>query len=97
LIEQESSQSSGRTLSTKALSLLDPAYFAKNILNYEVEPHHQRILNHITGTKKTLDLSPRGFDKSTIGDISFCLWRIAQNRNIRILIVSNTQSRQRHS
>jgi predicted phage terminase large subunit-like protein len=37
-------------------------------------------------------MAPRGFGKSTIGDISYCLWRITQNRNIRILIVSNTQS-----
>lgn len=89
--EQGLSQNSNRQLSTKALCLLDPAYFASNILGYQVERHHQRILSQITGSKKTLDLAPRGFGKSTIGDIGYCLWRIAQNRNIRILIVSNTQ------
>lgn len=92
MIEPESSQNSSNLLSTKTLSLLDPAYFAENILGYQVEPHHQRIIQHITGSKKTLDLAPRGFGKSTIGDISYCIWRICQDRNIRILIVSNTQS-----
>ncbi|VVB88860.1 Terminase RNaseH-like domain protein [uncultured archaeon] len=91
MIEPESSQNLERTLSTKALALLDPVYFAEKILGYQAEPHHQRIMQHITGNKKTLDLAPRGFGKSTIGDIAFCLWRIAQNRNIRILVVSNTQ------
>jgi predicted phage terminase large subunit-like protein len=88
----ESSQNSNQQLSTKALCLLDLKYFPGNILKYLVEPHHKNILAHITGNKKTLDLAPRGFGKSTIGDIGYCLWRIAQNRNIRILIVSNTQS-----
>lgn len=92
MTEQELSQNSGKLLSTKALCLLDPDYFLGNILGYQVEPHHKRILNHIISRKKTIDLAPRGFGKSTIGDIAYCLWRIAHNRNIRILIVSNTET-----
>lgn len=89
--KQELQQESDRLHYKKALALLDPEYFLGNILNYQVEPHHQKILEHIVDNSKTLDLAPRGFGKSTIGDIGFCLWRIIQDRNIRILIVSNTQ------
>ncbi|HIH44226.1 MAG TPA: phage terminase large subunit [Candidatus Methanoperedenaceae archaeon] len=89
--EPVSYPSSNKQLCVKALCLLDPDYFLGNILGYQVEPHHRAIHEHITRTKKTLDLAPRGFGKSTIGDIGYCLWKIAQNRNVRILIVSNTQ------
>lgn len=76
----------------KAIYTLDPARFIKEALSYQVEPCHQSILTHIAAGKKTLDLAPRGFGKSTIGDIGYCLWKVVQDRNVRILIVSNTQS-----
>lgn len=88
----ELSQNLERALASKALALVDPVYFAENILGYHVEPHHHKILEHIIRNKKTLDLAPRGFGKSTIGSIAFSLWKIVQNRNIRILIVSNTET-----
>lgn len=72
--------------------MLDQDYFLGNVLGYQVEQHHRKILEHITCSKKSLDLAPRGFGKSTIGDIGYCLWKIVQNRNTRILVVSNTQS-----
>ncbi len=74
----------------KAVYLLDPAAFIRDVLGYQVEPCHQAILHHLTVAQKTLDLAPRGFGKSTIGDIGYCLWRIILDRNIRILVVSNT-------
>ncbi len=90
--KQGSPQDSDKSLAAKAaLCVLDPAYFVQRILGYQVESHHQRIIQHITGSRKTLDLAPRGFGKSSIGSIAFTLWKIIQNRNIRILIVSNTQ------
>lgn len=57
-----------------------------------MEDVHQSIISNQLANKRTIDLAPRGFGKSTIGDITYCIWRIIQNRNIRILIVSNTQS-----
>lgn len=90
-IELELLKSLDKKLSTNALCILDPVYFAHNILGYLVEPHHRKILDHIVNNKKTVDLAPRGFGKSSIGDISYCLWKIVQDRNIRILVVSNTQ------
>lgn len=85
-------QPSARLMMQKARYFLDPALFIKEVLGYQVEPCHQAILQHITTAKKTLDLAPRGFGKSTVGDIGYCLWKIVQDRNIRILVVSNTQS-----
>jgi len=71
--------------------LSQPIKFITGILGYEIKSHHSFIFRHIRTKDKTLDLAPRGFGKSTIGDISYCIWRICQDRNIRILIVSNTQ------
>jgi predicted phage terminase large subunit-like protein len=85
-------KSSANELASDLLISLDPVYLIRDVLGYDVEPHHEKILKHITTNKRTCDLAPRGFGKSTIGDIGYCIWRITQDRNIRILIVSNTQS-----
>jgi predicted phage terminase large subunit-like protein len=71
--------------------LLNPKRFITEILGYQVQPFHAKIFRHIRIKDKTIDLAPRGFGKSTIGDIAYCIWRITQDRNIRILVVSNTQ------
>jgi predicted phage terminase large subunit-like protein len=57
-----------------------------------MEPHHTNILTNILSNRISLDLAPRGFGKSSIGNIAYCIFRIVQDRNIRILIVSNTQT-----
>ena len=41
---------------------------------------------------KTLLLAPRGFGKSSVCNVLYCLWQLVRNPNIRILIVSNTHS-----
>ena len=71
--------------------LMKPKEFIESILGYTVAPHHTSIFRHQILNDITLNLAPRGFGKSTIGDISYCIWRICQDRDIRILIVSNTQ------
>lgn len=76
----------------RGLCLLDPAYFTKKVLGYDIEPHHNNILTNILTNRISLDLAPRGFGKSSIGNIAYCIYRIIQDRNIRILIVSNTQT-----
>lgn len=74
----------------KMLCLLNPEYFIKDVLGYSVERHHSEILRYIQDNRSTLVLSPRGFGKSSIVSISFVLWRLVQDRNIRVLIVSST-------
>ena len=71
--------------------MLNPAHLIKNVLGYDCRPLHEAILTNISNNRITLDLAPRGMGKSTIGDVSYCISKIVQDRNIRILIVSNTQ------
>jgi hypothetical protein len=86
--EQESAQRSN-CMFRKGLCLLNPAYFIENVLGYDCKPHHNNILTNISNNMISLDLAPRGFGKSSIGNIAYCILRIVQDRNIRILIVSN--------
>jgi predicted phage terminase large subunit-like protein len=90
--QKQESDLSSKSIYKKGLCLFDPAYFIEEILGYDCRPHHEQILSNITNNRITLDLAPRGFGKSTIGDVGYCIWRISQDRNIRILIVSNTQT-----
>lgn len=71
--------------------LMNPNEFIETVLGYHIAPHHASIFIHQIKNDITLDLAPRGFGKSTIGDVAYSIWRIVQDRDIRILIVSNTQ------
>lgn len=69
---------------------LNPAYLIENLLGYDCRPLHEAILTNISNNRISLDLAPRGMGKSTIGDVSYSISKIILDRNIRILIVSNT-------
>ena len=47
---------------------------------------HKSIISNISNSKSTLDLAPRGFGKSTVGDVDYCITRILRDPNIRIMI-----------
>ena len=53
---------------------------------------HKNIISNISNNKSTLDLAPRGFGKSTVGDVDYCITRILRDPNIRIMIGSKTQT-----
>ena len=53
---------------------------------------HKSIISNISNNKSTLDLAPRGFGKSTVGDVDYCITRILRDPNIRIRIGSKTQT-----
>lgn len=53
---------------------------------------HKSIISNISGSKSTLDLAPRGFGKSTVGDVDYCITNILRDPNIRIMIGSKTQT-----
>ena len=53
---------------------------------------HKSIISNISNNKSTLDLAPRGFGKSTVGDVDYCITRILRDPNIRIMIGSKTQT-----
>jgi predicted phage terminase large subunit-like protein len=57
-----------------------------------VQGLHKSIIANISTNKSTLDLAPRGFGKSTVGDVDYCITRILRDPNIRIMIGSKTQT-----
>lgn len=62
------------------------------VLGYSLAPVHESLLDFDRANpNKSLSLAPRGFGKSTIKTITRSLHEIVKDRNIRILIVSNTQ------
>lgn len=70
------------------------AYYlvCKYITKRSVQDLHKSIISNISSHKSTLDLAPRGFGKSTVGDVDYCITRILRDPNIRIMIGSKTQT-----
>ncbi len=65
-------------------------YTTAAVYGYQIAPPHDRILHHYESAPETLDLAPRGSGKSRIGDIGYITWRALKDRNLRILLVSDT-------
>lgn len=76
----------------KGLLVNSCRYFVTQIYNYSILPHHDAILTHLEEHQRTIDLDPRGSGKTRIGDIGYATWRAAVDPNIRILIVSDTDT-----
>ena len=62
------------------------------ITKRSVQGLHKSIIANISAKKSTLDLAPRGFGKSTVGDVDYCITKILRDPNIRIMIGSKTQT-----
>lgn len=65
---------------------------SKFITKRVLKPLHKRIILHESQHSHTLDLAPRGFGKSTVGDVDFCITKILRDPNVRIMIGSKTQT-----
>jgi hypothetical protein len=62
------------------------------LLGYQVADCHMSMLIHQESAEKTLTLAPRGIGKSTSMTVVRTIFELLLNPNIRILIVSNTQT-----
>jgi len=69
-----------------------PEKFVQQILGYQMEWFHKQWLEIQLNHPRSLILAPRGHGKSTICTISYSLFQLLNNPDLRILIVSNTQS-----
>lgn len=65
---------------------------SRYITKRDIQPMHKKIIQNVCMNESTLDLAPRGFGKSTVGDVDHCITRILRDPNIRILIGSKTQT-----
>jgi phage terminase large subunit-like protein len=83
-----------KTITEEQLLRDSPSYFIDKVFNYRIAPHHFNILEHYEESQVTLDLAPRGSGKSRVGNIGYCAWKVCNEPNIRILILSDTD---RHS
>jgi len=70
--------------------LLDPPLFVPRFLEYQLTSFHREWWRFQTDHRASLILAPRGHGKSTILTISWSLWKLCLDRELRILIVSNT-------
>ena len=70
------------------------AYYlvCKYITKRNMQDLHKSIISNISQNKSSLDLAPRGFGKSTVGDVDHCITKILRDPNIRIMIGSKTQT-----
>jgi predicted phage terminase large subunit-like protein len=75
-------------------SIFTSPHSLADLLGYEVAEHHSDILDFIerNDNLRSLILAPRGAGKSSIVTIAYVLWRLLKNPDLRILIVSNSQS-----
>jgi len=71
-------------------ALSDWRIFVTDVLGYQLRDFHEDWFRHQDENQQTLLLAPRGHGKSTICNAAFVLWRLVNNRNLRILIVSKT-------
>ncbi len=51
---------------------------------------HRKMIRMLLFEKRVLVLLPRTFGKSTIGSVGYPAWRLGTNRDLRIIIASNT-------
>ena len=69
-----------------------PELFIKRIFGYRLAPLHTAILEQYRTHQETLYLAPRGSGKTRIGNIGYSAWKAVNNPNIRILILSDTDT-----
>lgn len=65
--------------------------FAEDVLGLRIKWFHEEWIEHFEDNDKFLLLAPRGSGKSTIVS-SYIIWKIIQNPDIRILLVSTNQN-----
>lgn len=72
----------------------ETAYYTvcKYITCRSLQPLHASIIGNISNNRASMDLAPRGFGKSTVGDVDFCITKILREPNVRIMIGSKTQT-----
>lgn len=56
----------------------------------ELQWFHKRMVKYLLFERRALILIPRSWGKSVIGSVAYPCWRLGVNRDLRIIIASNT-------
>jgi len=81
-----------KSISEEHLLKHSEAYFIHKVFGYTIAPHHAKMLAHIQNTQQTLILSARGSGKTKICDIGHIAFKILNNPNERLLLLSDTHN-----
>lgn len=73
-------------------SLEDPFYFLEFVMGFTMTWFHRMWFEFVWKNPKNVLEAPRGFGKSTVCTTGFVIWKIIRDPNIRILIVSRTET-----
>ena len=76
----------------KQLLQTSETYFAQSVFRYITAEHHKKMIGHISDTHQTLILAPRGCGKTKICDQSHIAFKILNNPNERLLLLSDSHS-----
>ena len=76
----------------KQLLQTSESYFAQKVFRYITAEHHKKMIDHIHNTHKTLILAPRGCGKTKICDMSHIAYKILNNPNERLLLLSDSHN-----
>lgn len=76
----------------RRLAIDDIGVFSELVLGRCLQPFHLRWIEHQRQNRRSLLLAPRGFGKSSSCTVLYILWRLLQNPNFRVGIISNTSS-----
>lgn len=63
----------------------------QEVLGYEVQPHHMRLLKHQYNNRRSLTLIWRGAGKTTVGTVGWSIFQLILDPNRRILLASKTR------
>jgi predicted phage terminase large subunit-like protein len=90
----EMSPAEVRAFALRGLARTDPFAFGEYVHGHQPAAHHREMVEFIidcvnSGTNAVI-LEPRGHAKTTWGNTIFLSWLIANHKNIRIGLISNT-------
>jgi len=91
IIEQLNSGVSDQVAQAAKRSLDSFEVFGQDVMGHHDKIFHRELRRMLQRERHAVALLPRGFGKSTITAVEYPLWRLARNRDIRIIIATSAQ------
>ncbi len=71
-------------------------FFQYAVLGHLMTPYHSQILEYQLTHQHSMILAPRNSGKSFVNDKGYVIWRLLNNPNLRICIVSRSENQAKH-